>query len=345
MDESTQTGTEPEEGLDQAAQKVESLLTPKEDSNEPQEQGSEEGQEAKQDVKEGKATDQEADDKAKQETSFQHLQEIAEALEMPLDQFMGNIKGRVKINGEEKDVTLAELQKGYQMEADYRHKTSELSEQRKALDAERERMAGEFKSRLSEASQLTQVLEGQLLQEYNSVNWTELRDTNPAEFAARKQEYNERYAQIQNAKHQMSLESQRLDQERETKLQADLTKLRQDEMEKLVVKIPEFADSTKAEPLKQEIRKYLYSYDFTDGDIDQIIDHRHLLIVRDAMKYRELQNKKPMVENKVKEAPKLVKPGVKSNDSPESAKQNELHARLKKSGSLRDAAALVEKLL
>ena len=40
----------------------------------------------------------------------------------------------VKVNGEEKEVTLEELQKGYMMESDYRQKTSQVSEKRKAVE-------------------------------------------------------------------------------------------------------------------------------------------------------------------------------------------------------------------
>ena len=44
---------------------------------------------------------------------------------------------KVKAAGEEKEVTLDELVKGYQLGADYTKKTTEVAEQRKANDAER----------------------------------------------------------------------------------------------------------------------------------------------------------------------------------------------------------------
>jgi hypothetical protein len=44
---------------------------------------------------------------------------------------------KVKAAGEEKDVTLDDLIKGYQLGADYTKKTTEVAEQRKAVEAER----------------------------------------------------------------------------------------------------------------------------------------------------------------------------------------------------------------
>lgn len=276
------------------------------------------------------------------ETSFERLEELAEALEMPLDKFLSKVKAKVKISGEERDVTLDELRNGYQMEADYRRKTSELSEQRKAFESERERIGAEVKNRLNEASTMAQFFEQQLLAEYNNVNWTELRQTNPAEYAALQQDYNARYAALQNAKQRVALEGQRVQQE-ESQKQIEAFKANlQKEQEQLVSHIPEFGDETKAKQLKTEMREFLKSNGFKDEEINQVYDHRHVLMIRDAMKYRALQTKKPEIANKVKEAPKLSKPGSKSGTSSNEAVVKELRARLRKSGSLKDAAALLK---
>ena len=64
---------------------------------------------------------------------------LAEQLGLDASELAESLKARVKINGEESEVTLSELVKGYQMEGDYRLKTAELSEQRRAVqDAEAE---------------------------------------------------------------------------------------------------------------------------------------------------------------------------------------------------------------
>jgi hypothetical protein len=279
---------------------------------------------------------------ASQQTEFERLEELAEALEMPLDKFLSKVKAKVKISGEEKEVTLDELRNGYQMESDYRRKTSELSEQRKAFEAERERIATEVKGRLTEAAQMAQYFEQQLMAEYNAVNWTELRQTNPAEYAALQQDYNNRYQQLTNNKQRMALEAQRIQHEEQSKQVESFKQNLKKEQEQLVALMPDFGDETKAKALKSQMRDFLKSNGFRDEEINQVYDHRHVLMIGYAMKYKALQSKKPEIANKVKEAPKLSRPGAKSSSDPNQAVVKELRARLRKSGNVRDAAALLK---
>lgn len=338
------------EGLsvDAAAEQLSGILSPPEKKPAQEAQPESEAPAPEVEQTEGDEAQESAQEatEAEQELAFQSLQELAEALEVPLDDLLGKVKAKVKIAGSEKDVTLAELRDGYQMESDYRKKTSELSEQRKAFEAERERLAQDITVRMNEAAQMSQFLEQQLMAEYNAVNWNELRQTDPAEFAARKQEYNERYMQIQQVKQGVALEIQRQQEEVHQKTQAEMRDLLQKEQARLVEKIPEFADETKAKQLKTEMREFLRGHGFTDAEINGVVDHRHVLMIRDAMKYRDLQSKKPAVTNKVKDAPKLLKPGSKpSKDSQNSEARRELLARLKKSGRAEDAAALIKNMI
>ena len=44
----------------------------------------------------------------------------------------------IKVDGQEQEVSLDELKKGYQLESDYRNKTATLGEERRQLEAERQ---------------------------------------------------------------------------------------------------------------------------------------------------------------------------------------------------------------
>ena len=285
---------------------------------------------------------QEANEAAAQELAFENLQQLAEALEVPIDDLMGKVKARVKIAGEEREVTLKELRDGYQMESDYRRKTSELSEQRKAFDAERERAAQEINARFAEAQQITGYLEHQLLGEFNSIDWNALRASNPAEFAALKQEYNDRYNQIQSVKasaaNQLQAQRAELEQKRVIGLQAMLA----EESQKLHAAIPEFADEAKAKELKGQLRDYLKTYGYNDQEIANVYDHRHVMILRDAMAYRAMQSKKPELTKKVINLPKVQKPGAsKTKAEIKSEQVKQKLAKIRKSGSTKDLASLL----
>ena len=249
------------------------------------------------------------------ETSYERLEQFAEALEMPLDEFLGKIKAKVKIAGAEKEVTLNELRNGYQMESDYRRKTTELSEHRKAFEAEREQIKTEMKSRLDEAVNMTKMVEDQILQSYNSVNWAALKAENPGQYAATLQEYQMQYAAIQTAKQRAIDQQKKLAEEADHKRQQELNSWMQSEREKTLNLIPELSDPAKGKQMMEGMTKYLSEQSFHPIEIAQIHDHRFFSVIRDAMKYRELANKKPELTNKVKTAPKLLKPGAKSTTS------------------------------
>jgi len=301
-------------------------------------------QETAQDSTEASDSPQEAETQETQEQSdFSSIQELADAIGVPIDDFLGKIKGKVKINGVEQEVTLADMRNGYQMEADYRRKTSELAEQRKAFEAEREQTAQELSRQYAEAQQITSILDQQLTAEYQSVDWNNLRVTDPAEFAAKKQEFNERYNYIQGLKSNVNYQLQQQQEQMTHKQAVELHQMLQEESQRLAEAVPEFKDEAKAKAVKSEMKDYLKGLGYSEQEIGNIYDHRHVMILKDAMEYRKLKSKGVEVKNKVVTAPKLLKPG--SNESRSDASQGAIRdkiARLKKTGKLEDAAALIK---
>ena len=83
-------------------------------------------------------------------------------------------------------------------------------------------------------------------------------------------------------------------------------------------------------------------YGFSEQEMTNLVDHRMFKVLRDALKYRELQKAKPKVTRKVQKAPKKMKPGAKPPKHSESkaARQKQLD-RLKKTHSIEDAASLI----
>ncbi len=55
------------------------------------------------------------------------------------------------------------------------------------------------------------------------------------------------------------------------------------------------------------------AYGLTEQEIRASTDHRLILIARDAMRWQKLQKSKPAIVNKVKTAPKLLKPGTQQS--------------------------------
>ena len=63
--------------------------------------------------------------------------------------------------------------------------------------------------------------------------------------------------------------------------------------------MPEFTDPVKASSLKATMKSTLNNYGFNDQEVAQVYDHRIVMLVNDAMKYRSMQNSKPNIAKKI----------------------------------------------
>ena len=110
----------------------------------------------------------------------------------------------------------------------------------------------------------------------------------------------------------------------------------------LAEKIPEYAVPVKSKALQEKIRKIGGEvYGFTDQELGGVVDARHVQVLHDAMKWRELQSGK--VQPKQAEPPKVLKPQAKLPQPAQLVRAKQLETA-RKSGDLRayaEAALLV----
>lgn len=286
--------------------------------------------------------EREADSEESEDPQFHSVKELAEALELSPEDFENQIKTTVKVNGEEREVNLAELRKGYQLESDYRQKTMELADNRRIFEEQVQQKASELNTRIQEATNMVATLEQSMLGEYNAVDWNTLRATDPAEYAALQADYQNRYQSIQQMKAQANNASNQMQSEQTTKQEKARNALLQKEAEALLTVIPEWREPDVAKKEKGEMRDFLKSYKFSDDEIAQLADHRIVMMIRDAQKGQKVVTKADVAKKKVIKAPKLQKAGAKqSKQTQQSQKLNDLRSKVKNSGSVDDLAALL----
>jgi hypothetical protein len=285
----------------------------------------------------------EADAQNTEEIQLESLEELAEATGLPLEKIL-NLKARTKVDGIEDIVPLAQLVKSYQLEGHLTRKSQELSEKMKSLETEREKVSSELNTRLTEANQLISHFEQQFMADYNNINWNELRQSDPAEFAARKQEYNEKWNNLQAYRQQIVLNSEKMRQEAQAKQQDQFRELLKTEEERLLNRIPDWKDEKKASEGKKELSGYLRDYGFNDGEISGIYDHRQIDIIRKAMLYDKISSKNDVAKKKVATLPKLLKPSAQAKDPSADALKSGFE-RLNKTGRVDDAAAVLKQML
>ena len=107
-------------------------------------------------------------------------------------------------------------------------------------------------------------------------------------------------------------------------------------------KIPEYSDPGKADQFKVNMRNSLRNYGFNDEEIGSLADHRFLMVAKDAMSYQSLKDKRPIVQKKVANAPKVVKSGVAKSSTSSGREQirNKI-GKVRKSGDIKDASSAI----
>lgn len=237
---------------------------------------------------------------------------------------------KVKVNGEEVEVPLDELLKGYSREQDYTRKTQAIAEERKAIQSEKQAAADvrdQYSSRLEAVEQIIQQTEPRVDQS--------LRQSNPAEWSAQMLQH-KMWAEQRQA---VQAEKSRLEQEREQEQARERAEMVKQEAERLKAAIPEWADPAVAKVETEKLREYGLTVGFTDDELDDVIDHRAVRVLRDAMAYRELKAKSQTTRAAV-EATKVTSPGPKTAPS-RATEERHARARLADSGSTDAAAQLI----
>lgn len=208
----------------------------------------------------------------------------------------GQVKIKVKVDGEERLATPAELRKSYQLEGHLNKNNMEVTEQRKALQAKEQELTQQYQERLAQAHNYGQLAYQELTREYQ--NLEKLRETDPHEWVIQKANLDDRHARITYAL-QQTQEQQK----------AQAQQFRDAEYQRLIEAVPEWKDSEVFRADSKKLIGTAKDYGISEKEMNGISDHRFLLVFRDAQRYREQQNKKPEVLKKVKAAPKVVKAG------------------------------------
>ena len=222
---------------------------------------------------------------------------------------------KVKIDGEEAEVTLEEALSGYQRERTFHKRMNEVSQKSKAIEAESaetKRLRDEYARGLQQLEQALRVPEP---------NWEELRRTKTnEEFASIHAEYQIQQNNLAKVQHQQ----QAIMSQQQAEVQAQYQNHLKTEFDTMLDKIPAWRDEKVREAERSKVISYAKSkMGYTDDEIAQASDHRAIVTLRKAMLYDELMGGKTQAKRKVKVAPKMVKAGSPKTKSEVVSKRNQ----------------------
>jgi hypothetical protein len=276
------------------------------------------------------------------ETNIRSVSELAEGLGWETDRVL-DLEVPVKINGKEGKVPLRDALKSYQLEGHLNQGLMKLAEERKGFEGETARKAGEIKTRVEQLNQAVGLAQKILDGEFADVNWQELQRTDPAKFQAMYGAYNMRLDGIRQLNSQVMQEQERDKGSQKAEQDSYLA----EQAKLLDSKVPEWSDKGKREKdVAEMVTTLADAYGLTEQEVRSTTDHRLILIARDAAKWQRLQKSKPATLNKVRAAPKLIKPGSQqSRTATEGVQFQKGQANLRRTGKVSDATPLLKKLL
>jgi hypothetical protein len=224
---------------------------------------------------------------------------------------------------------LPEVYRNQMLDADYRRKTAEVAEAKRATQEEQQRIQQERNYYASQLDASLSLMQKQLIGDQEAL--VELARTNPAEWVAENAALQQRIQVYQAAvsqREQLS-KSQKDDDERA------MREWRKGERERLHEKLPEWRDTAKATAEQKLIAETLLSTGYTQEELGELFDHRALIVARKAALYDQLQAAK--AKQAKPEPPKGIKPGAPKppTDAKRSA-YDEALAKAKRTGKSED---------
>jgi len=270
----------------------------------------------------------EFDDSEEEEVEEDEYEDSDDAGQEQLQKF------KVKVDGQEIEVTLDDLKQGYSGQKYVQKGMQEAAAARKqaeqvyeALLAERQQMAN-----------LYQQLQSGNFAQPPSPPTKELFDQDPIGYMEQKMAYDEAKAQYDTQMTEMQKVAAQQSEAQQAAMQAYL----QQEKQALMAVMPEFGDAQKATKLRENlVRGGSEFYGYQPEEIGNVMDHRAIMVLKDAVAYRNLMAGKDKAAKKVSGAKPVVKPGSKKIGDGKQKVQQRRKAKLGQSGRIEDALSLV----
>lgn len=250
------------------------------------------------------------------------LEELAEALETEPDQVALSLKVKTKVDGETGEATLSDLLKSYQLEGTLNKRLEAVANERKEFEAARQNEIQALQTKYQEASNMVSAAEQMVFAEYQSIDWTDLKENDPTEYLMQQQKLQERYSAINQVKGQMEQERQQEAQKQQEMTQQQVAQYIAGERDAAYKFIPEWKDEKVQKAEYGQLREYLKStYGVNDQQMNNTLDHVSWVNAYKAMKYDQIHSKADPKAKQLKNKPKFVPPGSRQNRQSASEKQ------------------------
>lgn len=260
--------------------------------------------------------------------------EVAESEELPQEGEQPEAEAEddgelVEIEGKSYRVP-KELKDMVLMHKDYTQKTQAVAEQRRAVEERAQALEQREQALGASFEKAVEFREVQnKLAQFEALDWNALVDADPVQAQKLTIAYQQLQREAQAKWGELQQTQARAQQLTEQQRQQMLAEAEKD----LRARLPDFGPQT-AEQIRKAAQEH---YGIKAEELDGLVDARHVHILHDAMKWRELQAKKPGALQKVADAPPAIKPQTTQKPRTNQA----AYDRLKKQGRVEDLAAFL----
>jgi len=240
----------------------------------------------------------------------------------------------VKINGKEERWTLDQLKQSAAGQGYINQRMQEVAKLEKTYKAQSQALA----QQQAQVQAFVQNIQQTGMEPPAAPDQSDFQN-DPIGYMERKMQYDEAKKAYDTKVQQV----QQMQQQQAALREQQVKEFTQQQAKLLAERLPAIVDPKKGEAIKKGIVETSDYYGFTEQEIGSVTDHRYILAMYDAMRYRKLVEKRGKATSKTESLPNVTSGAKKRPNEGKTAARKKAEARFKKTGSVEDAINLILK--
>ena len=240
----------------------------------------------------------------------------------------------VKINGKEEQWTLDQLKQSAAGQGYINQRMQEVAQLEKQYKAQTQALA----QQQAQVQAFVQNIQQTGMEPPAAPDQSDFQN-DPIGYMERKMQYDEAKKAYDTKVQQV----QQMQQQQAALQEQQVQEFTQQQAKLLAERLPAIVDPKKGEAIKKGLMEVGNHYGFTEQELGSVKDHRYILAMYDAMRYRKLVEKRGKATSKTESLPNVTAGAKKRPNEGKTAARKKAEARFKKTGSVEDAINLILK--
>lgn len=244
----------------------------------------------------------------------------------------------VTVDGEGREVTLADLKRAYSGEGAIEKRLQVATETKKQAESLKVQVEQELNSGRQNLVKAFTAFESLMFQSQVPQPNPALQQTNPTQYLIQLENWRAEQGELQEKRSKVQ-QAVALFQQQEAE---QLNQMKANAAHRLVEAMPVLRDPVKGPEIQRMMVDAARAYQFNDAELSEIVDHRLYLVLADAAAYRQLKAKGQAAPQKQTKATVTMRPGTSKTVAAASSIARNQKAALetaRKSGRVEDIAA------